>query len=69
VSRHARRAALPPTSYTRLQPVDATGLLVTVFGESGGVEATFDFTGLPAPQELLVACAAGFTRLAGPDQP
>jgi len=49
--------------------VDATGLVVTVFGESGGVEATFDFNGLPAPRELLVACAAGFARLAGPDHP
>jgi hypothetical protein len=60
---------LPPASYTRPNPVDAAGLVVTVFGESGGVEARFDFGALPGPDELLVACAAGFERLAGPDRP
>jgi hypothetical protein len=67
LTRHARRAALPPASYTRPEPVDASGLVVTVYGESGGIEAWFDFGVLPAPRELLIACAAGFARLAGPD--
>ena len=65
MTRTPRRAALPPASYSRPQPIDETGLVVTVFGESGGVEATFDFGALPGPPELLVACAAGFARLAG----
>jgi hypothetical protein len=65
--RHSRQAGLPPVSYRRPDPLDATGLVVTVFGESGGIEARFDFGALPSPAELLVACAAGFTRLAGPD--
>ncbi len=69
MTRHTRRAALPPVSYTRPEPVDATGLVVTVFGESGGIEARFDFGALPASRELLIACAAGFARLAGPDCP
>ena len=38
-------------------------------GESGGTEAVFDFGVLPGPRALLAACAAGFARLAGPDQP
>jgi len=67
--RHARRAALPPAGYTRERQLDLAGLTVTVPGESGGVEAVFDFSVLPGPRPLLAACAAGFTRLAGPDQP
>jgi len=49
--------------------LDAAGLVVTVFGESGGVEARFDFAGLPAPAALLAACACGFGQLAGPGRP
>jgi hypothetical protein len=37
-------------------------------GESGGVAGVFDFSALPGPPALLAACAAGFARLAGPDQ-
>jgi len=67
--RHARRAALPPARYTRERQLDPAGLTVTVHGESGGTEAVFDFRVLPGPRPLLAACAAGFARLAGPDQP
>ena len=67
-SRHARRAALPPAGYTRERQLDPAGLTVTVPGESGGTEAIFDFSVLPGPHALLAACAAGFARLAGPDQ-
>jgi len=67
--RHARRAALPAAGYTRERQVDPAALTVTVPGESGGTEAVFDFSVLPGPRPLLAACAAGFARLAGPDQP
>ena len=68
-SRHARRAALPTAGYTRERQLDPDALTVTVPGESGGTEAVFDFSVLPGPRPLLTACAAGFARLAGPDQP
>ena len=67
--RHARRAALPPAGYARERQLDPAALTVTVPGESGGAEAVFDFSVLPGPRPLLAACAAGFARLAGPDQP
>jgi hypothetical protein len=67
--RHARRATLPPAGYTRERQLDPGALTVTVPGESGGTEAVFDFSVLPGPRPLLAACAAGFTRLAGPDHP
>ena len=67
--RHARRAALPAAGYTRERQLDPNALAVTVPGESGGTEAAFDFSVLPGPRPLLEACAAGFARLAGPDQP
>ncbi|MGH3407357.1 MAG: hypothetical protein ACRDRJ_33375, partial [Streptosporangiaceae bacterium] len=67
--RHTRRAALPPAWYARERQLDPVGLTVTVPGESGGTEAVFDFSILPGPRPLLAACAAGFARLAGPDQP
>ncbi len=66
--RHARQAALPPAGYARPRPIDESGLIVTVFGEGGGVEDTYDFGALLGPRDLLVACAAGFERLAGPDR-
>ena len=68
-SRHARRAALPTAGYTRERQLDPGALTVTVPGESGGTEAVFDFSVLPGPPALLAACAAGFARMAGPDQP
>lgn len=64
-----RGAALPPPGYVRPAALDAAGLVVTVFGESGGVEARFDFAGLPGPAALLAACASGFGQLAGPGRP
>ncbi|WP_433709265.1 hypothetical protein ACQP2U_22340 [Nocardia sp. CA-084685] len=64
--RHQRRAALPGASYTRPSSLDPTGLLVTVFGESGGVEGTFDFTPLPGSIELRRAFAAALDRKSGP---
>jgi hypothetical protein len=67
--RHARRAALPSAGYARERQLDPAGLTVTVPGESGGTEGVFDFSVLPGLRPLLVACAAGFARLAGPDQP
>lgn len=67
--RHARQAALPPAGYTRDRQPGPGSLVVTVAGESGGTEAVFDFSALPGPPALLAACAAGFARMAGPDQP
>jgi hypothetical protein len=67
--RHARRAALPPAGYARERQLDPAALTVTVPGESGGTEGVFDFSVLPGPRPLLAACAEGFARLAGPDQP
>jgi hypothetical protein len=67
--RHARRAALPPAGYARDQQPAPGSLAVTVAGESGGTEAVFDFSVLPGTPVLLAACAAGFARMAGPDQP
>jgi hypothetical protein len=63
-----RHALLPPPGYERPAALDAAGLAVTVFGESGGVEARFDFAALPGPAALLAACASGFEQLAGPDR-
>jgi hypothetical protein len=67
--RHARQAALPPAGYARDRQPGPGSLAVTVAGESGGTEAAFDFSALPGPPALLAACAAGFARVAGPDQP
>ena len=67
--RHARRAALPPAGFVRDRQPGPGSLVVTVAGESGGTEAVFDFSALPGPPALLAACAAGFGRMAGPDQP
>lgn len=67
--RHARLAALPPAGYARDRQPGPGSLAVTVAGESGGTEAVFDFSVLPGPPALLAACAAGFARMAGPDQP
>jgi hypothetical protein len=68
-SRHARRAAMPPAGYARDRQLDPDALTVTVPGESGGTQVVFDFAVLPGPRALLEGCAAGFARLAGPDQP
>ena len=64
--RHQRRAALPGAGYARPSSLDPTGLIVTVFGESGGVEGTFDFTPLPGSIELRRAFAAALDRKSGP---
>jgi hypothetical protein len=64
--RHQRRAALPGADYARPSSLDPTGLIVTVFGESGGVEGTFDFTALPGSIELRRAFAAALDRKSGP---
>jgi hypothetical protein len=64
--RHQRRAALPGTGYARPSSLDPAGLIVTVFGESGGVEGTFDFTTLPGSIELRRAFAAALDRKSGP---
>jgi hypothetical protein len=66
--RHARQAALPPAGYARDRQPGPGSLAVTVAGESGGTEAVFDFSVLPGSPALLAACAAGFARMAGPDQ-
>ena len=64
--RHQRRAALPGAGYTRPSSLDPTGLIVTVFGESGGVEGIFDFTNMPGSVELRRAFAAALDRRSGP---
>jgi hypothetical protein len=65
-ARHRSAAALPSGTYTRPASLDDTGLVVTVYGESGGVERTFDFTGLAGSVELRRAFAAAFDRDSGP---
>ena len=64
--RHRRRATLPGAGYTRPSSLDPTGLIVTVFGESGGVEGIFDFTNMPGSVELRRAFAAALDRRSGP---
>ena len=64
--RNQRKAPLPPSDYTRPASRDTTGLVVTVFGESGGVEGTFDFSTLPGSVELRKAFAAALDRKSGP---
>ncbi|MEV1174817.1 hypothetical protein [Nonomuraea sp. NPDC049784] len=64
--RHQRRAALPSAEFARPRSLDATGLIVTVYGESGGVEGACDFTALPGSLELRQAFAAALDRKAGP---
>jgi hypothetical protein len=57
-ARHGRKALLPAGDFTRPASVDDTGLIVTLYGESGGVEGTFDFTGLKGSLLLRQAFAA-----------
>ncbi len=64
--RNRRKAALPAADYTRPNPVDETGLLFTLFGESGGVEGTWDFSKLAGDTVLKRALAAAFARVSGP---
>jgi hypothetical protein len=64
--RHDRRAALASGGYARPASLDETGLLVTVYGESSGVEGVFDFTRLAGSLELRRAMAAAFDRKSGP---
>ena len=64
--RHDRKAALPSGGYARPASLDETGLLVTVHGESGGVEGVFDFTRLAGSLDLRRAMAAAFDRKSGP---
>jgi hypothetical protein len=64
--RHDHRAALPSRGYARSASLDETGLLVTVYGESGGVEGVFDFSRLAGSLDLRRAMAAAFDRKSGP---
>ena len=64
--RNQRKAALPPSDYTRPASRDTAGLVVTVFGESGGVEGAFDFSTLPGSVELRQAFATALDRKSGP---
>jgi hypothetical protein len=57
---------LPAADYVRPDVVDETGLVFTLFGESGGVEGTWDFSQLAGSLALKKALAAGFARMAGP---
>lgn len=66
VRRNQRKAALPPSDYARPASRDAADLVVTVFGESCGVEGTFDFSTLPGSLELRRAFAAALDRKSGP---
>lgn len=66
VRRNQRKAALPSSDYARPPSRDATGLVVTVFGESGSTEGTFDFAALPGSLELRRAFAAALDRKSGP---
>ena len=66
VRRNRREAALPPPDYLRPASLGTTGLVVTVFGEGGGIERSFDFSTLPGSLELRQAFAAAFDRRSGP---
>ena len=54
---------LPPAGFVRNRQPGLGSLAVTVAGESGGMEAVFDFSALPGPPALLAACAVGFARV------
>jgi hypothetical protein len=66
VVRHQRKATLPAGDFIRPSSVNDTGLIVTLYGEGGGVEGTFDFTGLNGSLRLRQAFAAALDRKAGP---
>ncbi len=66
VRRGQAKAALPSSDYARPASTDSTGLVVTVFGESGGVEASFDFSGLTGSVELRRAFAGALDARSGP---
>lgn len=64
--RNQRKATLPPAGYLRPDVVDETGLVFTLFGESGGVVGRWDFSTLVGSLALHQAFTAAFARLAGP---
>ncbi|MGH3157239.1 MAG: hypothetical protein ACRDNF_11775 [Streptosporangiaceae bacterium] len=62
-----RQAALPPGGAVRPRSLDDSGLVVTVFAESGdAVETVADFSGLPGSIGLRRELAAAFDRRSGP---
>jgi hypothetical protein len=61
-----RAAALPPAAFVRASSLDASGLVVTVEGESGGIVGRYDFGGLDGALALRRGFAAVFDRKAGP---
>ncbi|MGP3913026.1 hypothetical protein [Nonomuraea sp. 10N515B] len=72
VGRHGRKAALPPSGFTRPPSLSSDGLRVTVFEEDGTVGGVCDFTQtpngrvIPGSLELRRAFAAAFDRKSGP---
>ncbi len=70
--RHSRRAALPPSGFTRPSSLSADGLQVTVYEEDGTVAGVCDFDRLvkggpmPGSLELRKAFAAAFDHKSGP---
>jgi hypothetical protein len=64
--RNQRKATLPAADYVRANVLDETGLVFTLFGESGGVEGSWDFSKLAGSLALKQALAAAFARKSGP---
>jgi hypothetical protein len=59
--RNRRKATLPTAAYVRPDVVDQTGLVFTLFGESGGVEGAWDFSRLAGSwrfKHLMILIAA-----------
>src|SRR5438445_1768813 len=60
------KASLPPTQFSRPVSIDSNGLVLTVFGEGGGIERIVDFTDTPGSPELRRALLKGLDALCGP---
>lgn len=67
--RHRGTAALPGSDWSRPASMDETGLQVTLYSETGSVEAQFDFSTLAGGIELRRAFAAAFDKQSGPNGP
>ena len=60
------KAALPAAQFSRPASIDPSGLVLTVFGEGGGIERIVDFTGAPGSPTLRRALLQALDALSGP---
>jgi hypothetical protein len=64
--RARRRAALPGAGFTRPAAVDESGLVFTLYGESGGIEGVYRFADMPGGVGLRRALVRGLAEVCGP---